>query len=98
MKKSEIHEMKQFERDLGRYGPPTLWAYWHGAWVKVPCDRYVKTPESIWFFSRDMRVARVSRLGDAKMRRKPRPDNLPAVPCRVCYSVGGLDLFWPGEN
>lgn len=87
--------LDSFLQDLRLLGPPVVWRYTHGAWIKMTTDRHEVTNEYVRLYCGPAKTMEI--LLDPEelaIRRKPRPDML-VVRCRACYAVNGFELFWP---
>jgi len=86
---------------LKKYGPPHIFSYRHGAWIKIKCDGYAVIDEYLSLFLSGQTVAQLF-LGedDIAIRRSvlDRPSNL-VMRGKACFNVrcGGeffMEVFW----
>jgi hypothetical protein len=87
---------------LAKYGPPYIFSYRHGAWIKIKCDGYAVIDEYLSLFLSGQTVAQLF-LGedDIEIRRSAldRPSNL-VMRGKACFNVrcggvGVMEIFWP---
>ncbi len=103
--------LDSFLRDLRRWGPPVIWRYTQGTWLKVSTDRYEITGEYVWLYqgqakvmeillgSTELEIRRKSYMEillDPELKIQRKPrPDMLVVRCRACYAVNGFELFWP---
>ena len=87
---------------LAKYGPPYIFSYRHGAWIKIECDGYAVVDEYINFFLSGQTVAQLFLGQDTLGIRRSALDSPSMLKVRgkACFDVKCnwdpfMEIFWP---
>lgn len=84
--------------DIEKFGPPIMWRYTHGAWIRIKADNVLvdkDTGRYLHFYRDNAKMMEILLEHELlTITPKERPDNVVVDNCKGCYDLNGFEIHW----